>query len=306
MSVRERIMSVPVAEHTRAACAQITSQTELRHLHYSPTSSFQSVFLFSPHDFEYSLSKNKWMIKKKSQNESVYVRINLWEAESANIFNQLKHLNINPVSNVLIKNTEDTQRVVEVESVINCNTNSLVQLSCGSVNAQLCLSDDCNFNFSVEQTRGQKYKLFSSLRLFSEWRTLYCAYMYVYVGGRVSIFVLGLYVSQWRSSCPTLNPDDGQKSLLKPARAIRQHVYIKTVRGSLHKQQSFTPVIIYLPDESAPDIFFCETCPDLTQQTEHTHRRAAAKLFNVVLQSCSKLLLAHKDRPSAECGVSSR
>lgn len=114
MSVRERIMSVPVAEHTRAACAQITSQTELRHLHYSPTSSFQSVFLFSPHDFEYSLSKNKWMIKKKSQNESVYVRINLWEAESANIFNQLKHLNINPVSNVLIKNTEDTQRVVEV------------------------------------------------------------------------------------------------------------------------------------------------------------------------------------------------
>lgn len=75
---------------------------------------------------------------------------------------------INPISNVLIKNAEDTQRVLEVESVINCNTKYLVQLSCGSVNAQLCLSDDCNFNFSVEQTRGQKYKLFSSLRLFSE------------------------------------------------------------------------------------------------------------------------------------------
>lgn len=43
---------------------------------------------------------------------------------------------------------------------------------------------------------------------------------------------------------------------------------------------------------------------DATNQK--AHHRAAAKLFNVVLQSYSELLLAHKDRPSAGSGVSSR
>lgn len=157
----------------------------------------------------------------------------------------------------------------------------------------------------TNQRRGQKYKMFSSLCLFSEWHTAYCD---VHVGGRL-FMSWGLYVSLWRSSCPTLNADDGQKSLLKPVRAIGQQIYIKNRMWESWQTIQRLHKLSFICEIHLLQIFFkrhvqiwCNT----KMRLHWTHATEPEQTFNALLQSYSKFLLPHKDRPSVECGVSSR
>ena len=144
----------------------------------------------------------------------------------------------------------------------------------------------------TSQRRGQKDKMFSGLRLFSEWHTPFCEC----ACGWAFIFVLGLYMSPWRSPCPTLNVDDGQKSLLKPLRAVGQQIYIKIHMWGLNNQQSNTNYTHHSSVWLMGYIYYLLRNVSRFDDTGHKQ-----PTMNSSLRSYSEWLLAYKDWPSVEC-----
>lgn len=104
------------------------------------------------------------------------------------------------------------------------------------------------FSFTVlltKQTRSHMFKIVSNL-CFSQNNTVFI--MCVCACGWASIFLLGLYVSLWRFFCPSRNPDDGQKSPLKPVRVKRQQLYIKNCWWESWQTTVLNLIVIHLWD----------------------------------------------------------